>query len=93
MRAIDGYSANNISATTAAFTLIGGLYGVDVVANFGGGSVKLQRVAGDGSSLVSVGADFTANGYATVSLPPGSYRLNVATATGVYVQIRRVPGE
>ena len=95
MRAVDGYLAENINDTTAAFMLRGGLYGVDVVANFGGGSVKLQRVAADGSSLVSVSSstDFTADGYATVNLPPGSYKLTIATASGVYANIRRIPGE
>jgi hypothetical protein len=95
MRAADGYFANNISATTAAFSLIGGKYGVDVLGTWGGGSVKLQRVAGDGTSLVSVGlaTDFTANGFATVDLPADNYKIVVATATGVYVQIRRIPVE
>lgn len=73
MRAIDGYFAENIDATTAAFWLHGGLYGVDVAATFGGGSVKLQKVMGGGSSLVSVlsGTDSTAKGYATIDLPRG----------------------
>jgi hypothetical protein len=74
---------------------MGGLYGVDAMATWGGGSVKLQRIAGDGSTLVSVsnGTDFTANGYAAVNLPSGDYKLVVATATGVYVNVRRIPGE
>lgn len=95
MRAVDGYFAQGISATTAAFPLTGGKYGVDALATWGGGSVKLQRVAGDGSSLISVSSatDFTANGYATIDLPSGSYKLVIATATGVFVQIRRIPGE
>lgn len=95
MRAVDGYFASNISATTAAFPLTGGLYGVDAMATWGGGSVKLQRVMGDGSTTISVssGTDFTANGYATVNLPSGNYKLVVATATAAYVQIRRIPGE
>jgi hypothetical protein len=95
MRALDGYHASNISATTAAFTLAGGKHGVDAIATWGGGSVKLQRVAGNGSSLASVSSatDFSANGFATVDLPAGSYKLVVDTATGAYVQVRRIPGE
>lgn len=95
MRAVDGYFASNISATTAAFALQGGKYGVDAVATWGGGSAKLQKVTGDGSTTVSVSTatDFTASGYATVDLPAGNYKLVVATATGVYVVIRRIPGE
>ena len=45
---------SNISATTAAFPLKGGTYGVAVQATFGGGSVKLQIQAADGSTYLSV---------------------------------------
>lgn len=48
---LDGKSFSDISAITAAFTLQGGLYGVDVTGTFGGGSVKLQRQCGDGLDL------------------------------------------
>jgi len=95
VRAIDGHSESNISATTSAFFLQGGLYGANVVATFGGGSVKLQILAGDGStySSVSSATDFTAAGYATVNLPPGQYRWTIATATAVYAVVTRIPGE
>jgi hypothetical protein len=94
-RAVDGYFANNISATTAAFPLAGGRYAVDALATWNAGSVKLQKIAGDGSTLVSVSSatDFTANGFATVDLPSGKYKLVVATATAASVVIRRIPGE
>lgn len=95
MRPVDGYTASNISASTAAFHLRGGLYGVDAVATWGGGSVKLQRLAADGTTYLSVASatDFTANGYTTVNLPPGDYKLIVATASAIYVSVRRIPGE
>ena len=95
MRAADGYFANGISVTTEAFKLIGGLYGVDALATWGGSSVKLQRVAGDGSTVLPVAAstDFSANGFATVNLPAGDYKLTIATATAVYVTVQRIPGE
>jgi hypothetical protein len=95
MRAVDGFFAQNINATTAAFSLNGGRYGVDALATWNAGSVKLQKVAGDGASLVSVSTatDFSANGFATVDLPSGKYKIVVATATGAYVVIRRIPGE
>lgn len=80
----------NISATTAAFTMKGGLYGVTVSATFGGGSVTLQRLAADGSTYVTCLTAFTAAGYATVSLPPGSYKVAIATATAVYVDITAI---
>jgi hypothetical protein len=90
--AIDGKGFSNISASTAAFNLIGGAYGVSVVATFGGGSVKLQRLALDGSTFVSLAAatDFTANGGALVNLPAGSYRFTIATATAVYAEVQGV---
>lgn len=84
-------SFSNISATTAAFTLKGGLYGLTVSATFGGGNVGLQRFAPDASTYVPVMTALTAAGYVSVSLPPGTYKLAVTTATAVYadlVQIR-----
>lgn len=96
MRAGDSKFFQNISATTAAFVLHGGKYGVDVMAgSWTSASVKLQKIMGDGSTLISVSSatDFTANGYATVDLPPGSYEIVISSATGVYVQIQRIPGE
>lgn len=95
MRAIDGNTASNVSATTSAFFLEGGLYGADVVATFGGGSVKLQKLQADGSSYVSVasGTDFTAAGYSTVYLTRGLYRWTIATASAVYARVARIPSE
>jgi len=83
-------SYSNISATTAAFTLPSGLYGVTVTATFGGGSVTLQRLAADGSTYVTCLTAFTAAGYATVNLPSGTYRFTIATATAVYVDIAAI---
>ena len=80
----------NISATTAAFTLPRGQYGVTVTATFGGGNVALQRLAADGSTYVTCLTAFTAAGYATVSLPPGSFKFAVTTATAVYVEISAI---
>lgn len=90
-RADEGYAASNISSTTATFRLVGGLYGIDYVATWGGGSVTLQKLAGDGTTYVTAATAFSANGYATAYLAPGVYRLAVATASAVYVVIDRVP--
>ena len=94
-RARDSQAFSNISASTAPFTLAGGRYGADAVATFGGGSVKLQRLLGDGSTYASVSSatDFTAAGYGTADIPAGQYRFTIATATAVYASIARVPGE
>lgn len=82
----------NIAATTAAFLLQGGLYGVTISATFGPGSVALQRLAQDATTYVTCLTAFTAAGYATVSLPPGTYRFLVTTTTAIYVDIASVAG-
>lgn len=91
--AADGFGYSNISASTAAFKLKGGAYGVFATATFSGGSVKLQRLSLDGSTYVSVASatDFTAAGGTIVNLPPGSYRFTIATATAVYAEVQGIP--
>jgi hypothetical protein len=83
-------SFTNISATTAAFTLPAGNYGVTAKGTWGGGSVTLQRLAADGSTYVTCLTTFTADGYATVLLPTGTFKFAVATATAVYVDIAAI---
>lgn len=78
---------SNISATPSAFTLRGGNYGLTAKATWGGGSVTLQRLSMDGTTYVTVLTALTADGYANANLPSGTYRLLVATATAVYVDI------
>lgn len=58
-------------------------------ATFGGGTVKLQVLLADGSTWVDVaGGSLTAAGATAVLwLPPGSYRVNIATATAVYAYL------
>lgn len=95
MRAIDVYNADNIAATTAAFPLAGGAYWFEVAATFGGGTVKLQKLGPDDVTWFDVGTTttLTAAGGASVALPQGSYRVNIATATAVYASVVRIPGE
>lgn len=93
MRAIDGKSFLNISATTAAFPLDGGRYGADFHATWNAGSVTLQKLAADGSTWLTALAAWSADGTDLGDLPRGSYRFDVASATGVYVNIVRIPGE
>jgi hypothetical protein len=78
---------SNIAATPTAFTLRGGLYGVTSKGTWGGGSATLQRLAPDNATYVTVLTAIAADGYATVQLPPGTYRLLITTATAVYVDI------
>jgi hypothetical protein len=91
--AVDGKGFSNIDASTAAFPLKGGSYGIAVTATFGGGSVKLQRLSLDGSTYVSMSSacDITAAGGAIVNLPPGTYRFTIATATAVYAEVQGIP--
>jgi hypothetical protein len=81
---------SNISATTAAFTLAGGLYGITVTATFGGGNVVLQRLAADAVTYIPVHTALTTSGYISLSLPGGSYRLAITTATAVYAFISAI---
>lgn len=93
MRAIDGTSFSNISATTSGFALGGGLYGVDMVAT-GTGTLTLQKLGADGSTWVACFTGVTTTtSYNSVWLPAGTYRLAVATFTAVYANIRRIPEE
>jgi hypothetical protein len=89
-RRLETKQFSNISATTAAFTLTGGRYAFIVTATFGGGTVALQVLSGDGSTFVNV-SNQTAAAAVTVDLPPGSYRIQIATATAVFVTLGRVP--
>lgn len=85
---------SNISATTSAFALRGGRYMCAASATWGGGTVKLQVLGPDDSTYLDLptGTSFTANGTAAaLDLPPGQYRVNVATATAVYFSVVRIP--
>jgi hypothetical protein len=81
---------SGIASTTAAFTLRGGKYAFTVTATFGGGTVKLQTLAGDGSTWLDISSQ-TAAASVAVDLAPGQYRIAIATATAVFVIVGRVP--
>jgi hypothetical protein len=70
---------------------MGGLYSFQATATWGGGNVQIQQLSGDGSTLVNIGTNLTANGQNTIYLPPGSFKLLVTTATAVYASLIRVP--
>lgn len=76
-RAGDNHHETNISATTAAFTLKGGVYVLAVKASTYG-TVTLQTLGPDLTTwlvaLTAVSADGTSAGY----LAPGSYRILLA---------------
>lgn len=89
----DGQAALNLGGSdSAAFSLLGGDYGVSVHAGtWSSGSVVLQRLGPDGSTYIPVLTAFSADGYATVRLPPGTYKIAVTTATGVYASVLHIP--
>lgn len=89
-RATDGVSFSNISATTAAFTLAGGLYGIDIHATWSGGNSGLQRLMADGTTYVAVHTAMTADGYTTAYLPAGTYKIAVTTATALYANVANI---
>jgi hypothetical protein len=70
------------TGTTAQFVLLyGGTYGVFVCGLFGGGTVVLQAIGPDGSSLVSVDTGTTVSDYVVLQLPPGTYQFTVTGQT------------
>lgn len=98
MRSLDAKLIENAAAAAAqaaTFKLAGGKYAVAAIATWGGGSVKLQVLGPNGSTYLSIGSatDFTANSFATVDLPPGSYRFTCDTASAIYASVYRIPGD
>jgi hypothetical protein len=73
----DSQSFSNIGATTAAFHLQGGKYGVTCKASTYG-TVTLQVLAADGATYLSAMTTFSADGYAAVDLVEGTYKVAIA---------------
>jgi hypothetical protein len=73
----DAQGFSNINATTAAFHLLGGKYGVTVKASTYG-TVTLQILAADGSTYLPAMTAFAADGYASADLPEGQYKVALA---------------
>lgn len=94
--ATEAANYSNISADTSAFRLKGGRYVVSAKATWGGGSLTLEMLALDGSTWVSpmdisgVANTLGADGSFTIDLPAGQFRINLTTATAVYVSVARV---
>jgi hypothetical protein len=84
---------SNISSTTSPFALTGGNYQVCVVVNPNSGTVKLESSRPDNATYLPVNSktNFTADGCATVNLPPGQYEFVLAGATSVYASISSIP--
>jgi hypothetical protein len=82
----------DVSTTQGPFTVpnLGGKYCVTVNGTFNGGSVTLEKLSRDGVTGVAVLPAFTANGYAVIGLPSGTYQLAISEATAVYAAIEGV---
>jgi hypothetical protein len=87
----DGVGFTGLSATPANFYLLGGRYAFSVNATFGGGSVTLNQLQPDGTTLIAAAAPITASGSVIVDLPPGTYQITIVTATAVVGAVVRVP--
>lgn len=88
-----GTAWSNISATPPDFSLMGGVYALDAIGT-GWGTVTLTRQGPDGSTYITAATALSANGTSgAISLPPGIYRLVIATTTAVYATLTRIPGE
>lgn len=93
MRAQERFAWANIDATPSDFTIMGGVYALDVIGT-GFGTVTLARQGPDGSTYLTAATALSANGTSgAISLPLGIYRLVIATTTAVYATLTRIPGE
>jgi hypothetical protein len=79
---LDNQSSNS-------FVLAGGLYGATVVGTFSSTNAGLNKLGPDGATWVAAITPFTANGFATVYLPPGTYQA-VGTATSFDIAVQRI---
>lgn len=82
-----------IAATPPDFNLDAGLYGLTVSAGVWGTGV-LQKLLPDGATYASVAPIIAADGYSTLQLPAGQYRMLLAGITafsGVIELISRGP--
>ena len=80
----------NISATTAAFAILGGTYGLTISATFGGGNVQLQTLSLDGATWINVGGAISAASVTDFTLTAGTYRFVVTTATAIYLSLTKI---
>lgn len=80
---------DDAAATSAAQTWDGGPGILAVKATWGGGSVKIQWLGPDANTYIDTPASSTlsADGSIAFNLPPCTYKIVVATATGVHAAV------
>lgn len=95
MRAPESFAHSSLAAANSAnFPLVGGAYALDVIATWNSGSLTLQRLGPDNATFITAATALTADGTSgSLALPPGTYRFLVASATNLWAQIVRIPGE
>ena len=93
MRAEQSKLFSNFAADTAAFPLYGGKFQVAAIATWGGGNLVLEQLGPDNTTWLPVHTALTANGVAVIDIPPGQFRFNITTATGIYAVVTRIPGD
>ena len=94
MRANEGYYFPAQAATTAEFILQGGRYAIAISGVTGTGTQTLNKR--NGANFVAVPNSTVTGGGTTwvvVEVPPGSYKLVLASALTADLLIERVPGE
>lgn len=83
----------NAAANNVAKFWPGGKAWLMAKGTWGGGSVKLQVMLPDAATYVDVASStISADGVVALEMPPGTYRLVVATATALYVRLVHIPG-
>ena len=81
------YAPAPVSATPPDFNLDAGVYGLTLTAGVWGTAI-LQKLLPDGATYVPVnGGGFAGDGYATLVLPAGQYRLVFAGITALKGEI------
>lgn len=95
MRSQEGFKHSALGATSSdSFALQGGVYVMDAIATWNAGSITLQRLGPDGATYMNAATGLSADGTTgALTLPAGTYKFTVATATGLWVSISRIPGE
>lgn len=73
------------------FTLGGGHYHIATHATWGGGSATFEELGPDSTTWLTATTAFAADGVINVYLPPGQYRWTIATSTGFYGTVVRIP--
>lgn len=95
MRSEEGFSYSSLgTANSSNFPLQGGAYVMDAIATWNSGSITLQRLGPDNATFIVAATALSADGTTgSLALPPGTYRIAVASATNLWISVIRIPGE